>query len=244
MAGSPVITKTISHLLTLILPVQCPSCSRVCDSLYTQPFCLSCWGSIKQYQGNICSRCGCPTISPVSSCQECIKREIYFDALTFYGLFEDVLYEAIHRLKFYKVSSLAKPLAHLILTKINNDFDYVVPVALTKNHLFERGFNQSALIAKVIANKLSKPLLLDTLVKIKDTTPQSLLDKAKRLKNPVGAYALKIPELITNKKVLLVDDVVTTASTVNECAKVLKTEGKASNVYVACLAHAVPFQIT
>ena len=97
----------------------------------------------------------------------------------------------------------------------------VIPVPISSKRKKERGYNQSALIAKEIA-KIAKTQYNDiSLLKIKNITEQSKLNRKERLKNIEGAYKLRFKKLLKDKKILLVDDVYTTGSTVNECSKIL-----------------------
>ena len=114
--------------------------------------------------------------------------------------------------------------------------DVVIPVPLHEKRLRKREFNQSALIAKYLAASQGITVMLDCLVKIRDTMPQVGLSSRERRKNIKGAFAINNRPLISGKDIVLVDDVVTTGATVRECSKVLKKAG-ARNIYVITLAH-------
>lgn len=106
-------------------------------------------------------------------------------------------------------------------------YDTIIPVPISKKRKKERGYNQSLLIAKELVKQVNKEkktlsLCVDALEKIKNIVPQSTLDKENRLQNVQGVYQLKNKEQLIGKKILLIDDIYTTGSTVRECAKVLQ----------------------
>ena len=101
-------------------------------------------------------------------------------------------------------------------------YDKIIPVPISKKRNKERGYNQSMLIAEEIANKTNLELVNNCLIKTKNIIEQSKLNKEDRQQNIQGVYSLQNERLITNKKILLVDDIYTTGSTVNECCKILQ----------------------
>ena len=116
------------------------------------------------------------------------------------------------------------------------NYDIIIPVPISKKRKRLRGYNQSELIAKMIA-KQAKTIecRCDILYKQKDTLPQSSLDKEKRQQNIKNAYYIKNEKTVQNKKILLLDDIYTTGSTANECSKMLKQAG-AKEIGVLTLA--------
>ncbi|MBI4842921.1 MAG: ComF family protein [Nitrospirae bacterium] len=114
--------------------------------------------------------------------------------------------------------------------------DMAVPVPLYTKRLKERGFNQSALLGKHIANRAGVPLMLNVLVRSRNTLPQVGLSAKERRKNIMNAFDVVSHESVKGKKVMLIDDVFTTGATVNECSKVLKKAG-AEEVFVVTLTH-------
>lgn len=104
-------------------------------------------------------------------------------------------------------------------------YDIIIPVPISKKRLKTRGYNQSLLIAKGLAKALNIKLLPNIFIKQKDNKPQSELNKISREQNVKDAYKLINKDKIINKKILLIDDIYTTGSTVNECSKILKQDG-------------------
>lgn len=114
-------------------------------------------------------------------------------------------------------------------------YDIIIPVPISKKRLNTRGYNQSSLIAKNLAQELNIEYSEKILIKIKDNKPQSEMKQDTRKNNVSGVYKVSNKEKINNKKVLIVDDIFTTGSTVDECAKVLK-ENNAQSIGVFTLA--------
>lgn len=104
-------------------------------------------------------------------------------------------------------------------------YDIIIPVPLNKSRKKERGYNQTELIAKEISKNIKNLKYLNILEKTKNAVPQSTLNKAQRLKNLENAYKLKKEINIQDQKILIFDDVFTTGTTANECAKIIKTIG-------------------
>ncbi len=151
-----------------------------------------------------------------------------------YGEYEGVLKKVIHAVKFDGLRRLAERLGKLLVYPEIPPVDCIVPVPLSRERLLKRGFNQSLWIGKGLSEKAGIPVNECLLVKRRETLPQSLLSGKERLRNPKGAFdVLKdkgIPE-----SVLLIDDVITTGATLNECARVLKSAGVRS-VYALVVA--------
>jgi ComF family protein len=169
-------------------------------------------------------------------CGQCLKKDPPFLKVLNYGLYEGALSTAINHLKFYGVKRLAKPLAGLLCASDLPGSDGIVPVPLSISILRERGFNQSLLIARVLSRRFHIPLLMDNLMKTKETPPQIGLTAKERLLNLKNAFGVK--GNIKDFRILLVDDVMTTGATVTECSKVLMKAG-AKEVTVVTLARAV-----
>ena len=113
------------------------------------------------------------------------------------------------------------------------DIDYIVPVPLHPKKLYQRGYNQSEILAKGISNIISKPVNNDNLIRIKNTETQTKKSKKARIENVKSAFSIKDITLFDNKNILLIDDVMTTSSTLIECMKEI---GKSKNVKIKVLA--------
>jgi ComF family protein len=140
---------------------------------------------------------------------------------------------AIARLKYDRRPDLARPLGDLLWRAVaphaHNFRDaVVVPVPLHASRLAERGFNQSALIARRVARRLGAPLLPLALARVRDTPQQMVLDREARIANIADAFRAREPERLHQRSVLLVDDVRTTGATMNACTRALLEAGASS----------------
>lgn len=224
----------ILRLLNILYPSRCPLCRGVSDVISYLPICAFCWSKIEQYMGPSCRVCALPVSSKYSEiCGQCLKKEPPFSRVYNFGLYEGVLAAAINHLKFHGIKRLSKPLGRLLLRLDFPDMDGIVPVPLSRKRLKERGFNQSLLMAREISEKAKIPILMDILVKNRETPPQTGLSARERLVNLKNAFEVKgdIREL----RILLFDDVMTTGATVTECSKKLMKAG-AKEVSVLTLA--------
>ncbi len=158
--------------------------------------------------------------------------DLYFPVLYQHPLIKKLIWA----FKYEGVKELAFDLANLILAHfqllekkplfLKNPQDYLIlPIPLTKERLKRRGFNQSAELAKVLAESLKIPLETEVLLKTKETFPQAILSEKEREENVKGVFAVEQKEKIFQKKILLVDDIFTTGATMKEAAKKLKEVG-------------------
>lgn len=168
-------------------------------------------------------------------CRECFSRKPFFSSVLSFGLYSGALREAISLLKFSGIRRLAGPLGSLLNELPIPSLDGVVPVPLTKKTLGERGFNQSVLLSRVLSRSLDVPLLMDVLCKKKDTQPQIGLGAKERLSNLRNAFS--VAGSVEGRRLILLDDVMTTGATVRECSKTLVKAG-AKEVVVVTLARA------
>ncbi|PWT99978.1 MAG: amidophosphoribosyltransferase [Terriglobia bacterium] len=144
----------------------------------------------------------------------------------------------IHLFKYARVKTMEKPLGELLARALPRDekIDAVVPVPLHWRRRWSRGFNQSELLARGIARRCGAPIC-GALRRVRHTTTQTGLSNTSRRRNMAGAFATRRPDRILGKRVLLIDDVMTTGSTASACAAVLRRAG-ASRVVVLTVARA------
>lgn len=157
-----------------------------------------------------------------------------FDAVYTYGSYEGSLRKLIHLFKFEKIHTLAKPLGGFLARVLPREehFDAIVPMPLHWRRRWERGFNQSELLAREIGRRWNVPVK-KAVRRVKPTVPQAGLTNAKRRANVAGAFGLKKYARLKGARVLLVDDVLTTGATAAACARALKRAGA---THVALLA--------
>ena len=235
------------QLLRFVLPVECLSCSH---SLSTDPipfFCTACWRSIRPLQQPVCVRCDQPFISPAATtytpnhqCQQCQEQPPHFQRAWTLFPYLPPLRDAICAFKYRGKLTLARPLAQLMINALPHglDADVIIPVPLHPARLRTREFNQSLLLADQLGRHLSRPISATNLVRIALTDPQTTLSRQARLRNLRNAFSVRRPQDLAGTRILLVDDVFTTGTTVNECAKALRKAGSGP-VFALTLARTI-----
>lgn len=228
----------IKFVLDLLYPAK-PKCN-ICGREGTGAVCGICMASLDYLQGITCLHCGKQLNEHYndSICPDCKAGIFHYDRA--YSCFEysGMGRELVHKFKYEGKTQLAKVIAGLMEERLKNErpaIDVIVPVPIHEKKLKARGFNQSYLIAEHLGERLRKPVI-DCLERSKETKEQYNLDRIQRHLNINGAFSVKLAYNIGKyKNVLLVDDIYTTGSTVNECSKVLKNSG-ARDVYVITAA--------
>ena len=230
--------KDISNgLLDLIYQPFCIICETVCDDY----LCDECKEKIEIITPPYCYKCGIPCETYL--CTSCKEREFYFDRAVSAGIFDGVLREAIHKFKFKSIETLIEPLGNILVnnymsTGFIRRIDLIVPIPIHKSRYTERGFNQAEKLGDCISKNFNIPSCRDCLIKVKTTYDQADLQLDERMINLQDAYHVKNKTLVSGKRILLIDDVFTTGSTVNEASKALKEAG-AKEVYVYTLARSL-----
>ncbi len=224
------------------------------ERLLPEFLCCTCIGELVAVESPLCSCCGLPFESRHGldhRCGDCNASPKKFRIARAPLVYEQVFTEVIHCYKYKGKIQLARPLGELLLTAFRlfwdkDSIDVVVPVPLHLNRLRKRGFNQAYLLIRnwqTVAGQLPLDLsnLLiepDVLIRTVPTTPQSGLGRRQRAANIKNAFELVDEAKIIDKRILLVDDVYTTGATVDECARLLLSNG-AAHVDVLSLARAV-----
>jgi competence protein ComFC len=157
----------------------------------------------------------------------------------------DIVKSLIHKFKYQKISCITPTIKQILSTSLNKHKPYfkhnnyiVIPVPLHKYKQRSRGFNQSEIISNIISQILNIKTYNNVLIRFKNNPPQAnQTDILKRQENAKNIFKINENQkhLIQNKNIILVDDVFTTGSTLNECAKILK-QNKANNIICICLA--------
>lgn len=219
-----------------VYPSRCPVCLRPSDSISHSPVCVDCMSEIAPYDGPACGICCKPLVSEFATiCGDCrVKPPMYKKAFSF-GFYDGPLKKAIHAVKFGKKRRLGKALGRKMAGMALPEADVIVPVPLDKGGLKERGFNQAYLLALALSEAAGIAVDSGLLMKTKKTLPQIGLNAVERVINIKGAFTASA--IVKGKRVILVDDVMTTGATVAECSKVLVKAG-AKEVFVYTLARA------
>jgi ComF family protein len=234
-------------LLQWIYPMDCVECGGAVTDRRVPSFCRGCWDSIRPFDLPTCPCCGRPFESPLALihspghiCGACREVPPAFDQAVAPYRYDGVLERAIRLYKYRKQAGFAAPLAQLLLVRLERipPCDVVLAVPLHPTRLRFREFNQALLLADRIATRLQRPLWLDHLVRIRPTVPQTELDRTERSHNVRNAFEVRRPLDLEARAVLLVDDVLTTRATVNECAKALR-RAKVKSIGVLALAQRI-----
>ncbi len=209
------------HVVALLAPPRCAACDDPVAVLAT--FCAACASTVERAPaGGGAGSDGSPAAALV---------------------YDGAVARAIVRMKYGRRPDLARPFGDILWTAIEPwarqlDGAVVVPVPLHPTRLAERGFNQSALIARGVARRLGAPLRPLALARIRDTPQQAVLEREERLRNVVGAFRVRRSAEVAGRKVLLVDDVCTTGATIGAAAGALREAG-AGVVMAAVVARTV-----
>ncbi|HIJ60228.1 MAG TPA: ComF family protein [Nitrospirae bacterium] len=225
----------ISFLINQLFPEICPICKRQSDSISTSPICPDCWKGISLYKGTRCKVCGKPHVSSYAeTCSNCIIVRPFYTQTLYYGLYEGVLKEALHLLKYNSIKRLADSLSNLMTEILENvDAHILISIPLHKKRLLQREFNQSAVMGYKIAKRLSIEFDAYGIKRVVNNPPQSLKKVKDRIENVKNIFVVNID--VRDKKIILFDDIITTGSTMNEAARVLIKNG-AKEVYAAAIA--------
>jgi len=231
------IFKIQEKIINLIYPQTC----GICGKINNKTICSKCNIQLKKQE-----KIGILTKEKLE--ENSLEMEKNFEELMYIFKYEGQIRELILDYKFNEKSYMYKTFVNFLLKnkKIFENikkYDKIIPVPISKKRYKERGYNQSLLIAKEISmqisyetnNNIKLELVNNCLIKTKNIIEQSKLNKEDRQHNIQGVYTLKNGSILTNKSILLLDDIYTTGSTVNECSRVLQ-QAKPNKIGVLVLA--------
>lgn len=207
--------------LDFLFPPRCISCHA-----WGEWLCARCREQIPFLDTPLCSRCSKLLRMP-GVCNQCSEVPPPFEGIRAVAVYADPLRTAIRQLKFGGARAVAEPLAELLWGKWLEEplpVTLVVPVPAHRSRLRERGYNQAALLAKPLAERIGLPMAERGLSRIRPTEKQILLTAASRWENVQGAFVADA-DLVAGHAVLLVDDICTTTATIANCATALKQAG-------------------
>ena len=218
----PRLTNLTGKVFGFLFPKRCVGCGR--EGAF---ICPSCQNQLFPITPPVCARCGRP-LSRGSVCSACAAWEASIDGIRSVYRFEGVAREAVHQLKYSNLRAIAPSLAELIVPYYSSyaiPGDVLVPVPLHLKRMRERGYNQSALLARELGRLTGLVVNEDCLIRQRYTTAQARTrNVAERRANVGGAFACRSRKL-SGKRVILVDDVATSGATLNACASALKETG-------------------
>lgn len=239
-----VLRRLGGRVLDLLLPPQCLNCGEPVAAPGT--LCPECWPQLQFLAPPHCAACGFPfefAYDDESLCLACIRTSPTFDRARSVMRYDDVSRNMILRFKHADQTEGAPAYGRWLAragAELTADADVIVPIPLHWTRLFARRYNQSALLALALGRLTRRKVAPDLLVRRRRTPSQGGLSATARDRNVRGAFAIangRGPE-VSDRRVLLVDDVFTTGATVGECARVLRRAG-AAGVDVVTLARVV-----
>jgi ComF family protein len=235
------IKQKFKQSITQFLPARCLMCEL---SSHDKLICEHCQRALLEKR-TCCQRCGLALNISLPFCGDCLKKAHLFEQLHALGSYQPPYSQMIKKLKYTKNLLYGELLGELLTESIVlnlsaqqiNAVDYLLPVPLHIKKLRCRGFNQATIVAKVIAKRLSTPLLLEGVERHISTMPQEGLRLYDRKKNLNGAFSISpsVQQEIIGAYIVIIDDVVTTGATVNSLCHTLLEAG-AQRIDIWCIS--------
>ncbi len=238
--------NALGSLSSLLFPTVCVFCGADVGASVSG-ICAECSSNIRPVENPVCKTCGQPTagLSAGSSmeCGYCLGNKLHFEKARFAVIYTRVIRHGILHFKFYNSLYLGEVFSGFLSSAFRQHFqrqelDAIIPVPVHRKRLTQRGYNQCAILAKKLGTDVSLPVLTGALVKTRNTVPQTQLKRKQRLNNIKGSFTVPNPQEIAGKRILILDDVFTTGSTVSEASRILKRHGAQSvQALVLALRH-------
>ncbi|MDF2944733.1 MAG: hypothetical protein K0S01_3591 [Herbinix sp.] len=222
------------EILDIIYPVRCPMCNEIVIPK-GEKICSGCKEKLQYVKEPRCKRCSKPIeLEEKEYCSDCQRKSFHFDKGYAVWVYDDVMKHSIANYKYHSKKEYAKfyiqeMLQHYRISIEKLAPDVIVPIPIHRSKLLERGYNQADILARGMGKELKIPVASQLLIRNKKTLPQKKLSDKERLRNLQEAFQFNVTAAscfhkgIT--KVLLVDDIYTTGSTIEACANVLKSRG-------------------
>lgn len=235
--------EPLRALASLFYPSLCAVCSEPVDA--SRYLCDACEMKTPRIKAPFCAKCSEPfagAISETFSCANCSHRTLHFECAVCAFRSRGMVRKIVHEFKYGHQQHLRHPIAEWLAETLDDPrlhgrrFDMIIPVPLHPTRKRERGFNQAELLAESLSKRADLPLR-NVLQRIRYTTTQTAFDRAERMENLHDAFRLRKNADVRGLRVLLIDDILTTGSTLSECARVLKAAG-AISVHAATAARA------
>ncbi|MCF7849433.1 MAG: ComF family protein [Kiritimatiellales bacterium] len=232
----------MKRLLDIIYPRQCVGCGTSSPDTFRY-ICWDCWSQALPINAPFCSICGDPVAGSIDhgfTCYTCAAERPAFDRARSTVRYDGAIGEALRMLKYENALWLAYDLAGLLHTCVVAEystrvFDLIVPVPLYHVRRRQRGYNQSEQLARALGRRMRCACIPGMLKRTRPTATQTNLTAKARLSNVHDAFHHRREKWLAGRRVLLVDDVMTTGATVNACARALK-QGGADSVHVITVA--------
>jgi len=227
-------------ILDILYPqnIACILCQKRASDIDDKGLCRACADTLPTIAPPVCQKCGRP-VGEDGICIDCAYVRYHFEQAVSVLHYTPEIKRLIHRFKYDGISYLSRIMgwwmAQAFKQRCGWKVDIIMPVPLHPKRQRQRGFNQSALLARELGRYIGVSVNEGVLIRKKYTTAQAGLNKFQRMQNLQGAFEVREIEAVRGKTILLVDDVFTTGSTVDECSKVLM-QARAQRVYVLTLA--------
>lgn len=221
------------------LPPRCAGCGEIAEEVGT--FCPACWPELDWIGQGGCERCGLPLAATEAElCGRCLADPPGLDRIRAALAYDELPRQVVLKLKYGRKVGLARTLARYMapLRDAGMDEALVAPVPLHRSRLWSRGFNQAGLVARALGRTWVLTVDQRLLVRTRRTPPMKGMSASERKRTVAGAFRLREGASVEGRDVILVDDVFTTGSTAEACAKVLHKAG-ARRVELICWARVV-----
>lgn len=221
-------SRLFRSLLDFALPPRCGGCGTIVEEV--DSFCADCWRKLEFLGPGGCSRCGLPLrATDAETCAVCLAKPPRLDRIRAAVAYDDISRSIAMRLKYGRKVALARTMSRYMRPLIGEvpAEALLVPVPLHRSRLWSRGFNQSAIVARELSRRTGVPVALDALRRVRATPPLKGLNMRQRRRTVAGAFRAGKGAELRGRTVVLIDDVLTTGSTANACARVLKRAGAA-----------------
>jgi ComF family protein len=224
----PLLKTGARWALDFALPPRCAGCGTIVADVHS--FCVDCWNGIEFLGDSGCRTCGLPLeATDAESCGVCLAKPPRIARTRAAVAYGDLTRSLAIRLKYGRKVAIARTMARYMasLVERTGEETILVPVPLHRTRLWQRGFNQSALVAKELSRRLelrSDPLALK---RLKRMPPLKGMNSLQRRKTVAGAFRVADKSKVQGKRIILIDDVLTTGSTAEACARTLQRAGAA-----------------
>lgn len=224
-----------------IFPPRCPGCDEILfdkNSAIRPCICDKCNAKIKYISEPMCLRCGKQLEDPEAEfCHDCNNKDFFYNRGIAAFSYSEIMKHSMYQFKYNNRREYAKFYAMALERQFADIIrswqpQVLIPVPLHKSRLRKRGYNQAEVLAKAIGEQMDIPVDGGILIRVKKTIPQKMLGQKERLMNVEKAFQTA-SNSIKYKKVILVDDIYTTGTTINECARILKENGADTVFFVA-----------
>jgi ComF family protein len=214
-------------LLDFALPPRCASCGAIVGEMHS--FCSDCWKQVQFLGDSGCATCGLPLLATDAAlCANCLARPPRIARSRAAVAYDELSRRLAIRLKYGRKVGIARTMARYMAPLVPaGGQQVIVPVPLHRRRLWQRGFNQSVLVGRELARRVELEFDPFALRRTRATPPLKGMTRLQRRKAVAGAFAVRDKEAIAGRTIILVDDVLTTGSTAEACARALRRAGAA-----------------